>query len=98
MSCILAITATATRSTAVSVSTHLGIAEEDIIRGTALPENLKITVSCAADKDKVPIVLRVCSMVVACAYVSPNSPLAGPGAAAAGACLQLPVLNHCVLH
>lgn len=53
VSCILAITATATKTTAASVSGHLNIAEENIIRGTALPDNLIITVSCVEDKEKV---------------------------------------------
>eukprot|EP00731_Ephydatia_muelleri_P027095 Em0018g1195a len=52
VSCVLAITATATKSTAASVSSHLAIAVENIIRGTALPDNLTITVSCEEDKEK----------------------------------------------
>eukprot|EP00731_Ephydatia_muelleri_P027126 Em0018g1226a len=52
VSCVLAITATATKSTAASVSSHLTIAVENIIRGTALPDNLTITVSCEEDKEK----------------------------------------------
>ena len=67
VSCILAITATATKSTAVSVSGHLNIAEDNIIRGTALPDNLKITVSCAEDKEKVQ---RTCPAVCVCVCVS----------------------------
>ena len=112
MSCVLAITATATKSTAASVSSHLTIAVENIIRGTALPDNLTITVSCEEDKEKVseellviphalsncPIMLNICKVPSTPFKVPSRCLLAGPCAAVAGSHLQLPVLHHCVLH
>lgn len=53
--CILGLTATATRATALSVASHLSIAEENIIRGSAIPENLRITVSCDDDRNGVSV-------------------------------------------
>ncbi len=51
--CILALTATATHQTAVSVATNLGIVQENIIRGPTLPDNLHVSVSCDQDRDQV---------------------------------------------
>ena len=51
--CILGLTATATRTTALSVGKYLGIVEGDIIIGTTLPDNLQITVSCDQDREQV---------------------------------------------
>ena len=57
--CVLGLTATATRTTALSVASHLSIAEENIIRGTAVPDNLRITVSCDGNRDEVSSSLQV---------------------------------------
>lgn len=51
--CVLALTATATYQTALSVATHLGINQESIIRGPTLPDNLYVSVSCDQDRDQV---------------------------------------------
>ena len=51
--CLLGLTATATRATELSVARHLGVAEENILRGPTLPGNLNITVSCDQDRDQV---------------------------------------------
>ena len=51
--CVLALTATATYQTALSVATNLGISQESIIRGPTLPDNLYVSVSCDQDRDQV---------------------------------------------
>ena len=57
--CVLGLTATATRTTALSVASHLSIAGENIIRGSAVPDNLRITVSCDGNRDEVSSSLHV---------------------------------------
>ena len=57
--CVLGLTATATQTTALSVAKHLGIAPGNIIQGTTLPDNLKLSVSCESDREQVlPSVAR----------------------------------------
>ena len=53
--CVLGLTATATRTTALSVASHLSVKEENIIRGCTVPSNLHITVSCDENRDDVSI-------------------------------------------
>ncbi len=53
MYCVLALTATATHRTAVSVAANLCIDQANIIRGPTLPDNLRVTVSADQDRDKV---------------------------------------------
>ena len=53
MQCILGLTATATKTTALSVASHLSVAEENIIRGCTVPSNLHITASCDENRDDV---------------------------------------------
>ena len=53
MYCVLALTATATYQTALSVATNLGISQESILRGPTLPDNLYVSVSCDQDRDQV---------------------------------------------
>ncbi|XP_032227814.1 ATP-dependent DNA helicase Q4 [Nematostella vectensis] len=56
--CFLGLTATATQSTADSVAQHLGIADAGaVIRGAAVPPNLRLSVSRDRDKDKALIEL-----------------------------------------
>ena len=55
MQCVLGLTATATRTTALSVASHLSVTEENIIRGCTVPSNLHITVSCDENRDDVSI-------------------------------------------
>ena len=57
--CFLGLTATATRSTALSVCEHLGIVHrpEAIVRGATIPDNLNLSVSCDLNKDRVSILL-----------------------------------------
>ena len=53
VSCILALTATATRDTVNDLKTRLGISEEEgVIKGPILPNNLKLSVSRSRDRDK----------------------------------------------
>ena len=53
--CFLGLTATATRSTALSVCEHLGIVHrpEAIVRGATIPDNLNLSVSCDMNRDRV---------------------------------------------
>lgn len=51
--CVLGLTATATHVTELSIAQHLGVAKENILRGSTLPENLHISVSCDQDRDQV---------------------------------------------
>ena len=55
MRCFLGLTATATRSTALSVCEHLGIIHrpEAIVRGATIPDNLNLSVSCDLNRDRV---------------------------------------------
>ena len=53
MRCVLGLTATATHATSLSIARQLGVAEQDILRGPTLPDNLHITVSCDQDRDQV---------------------------------------------
>ena len=53
--CVLGLTATATRTTALSVASHLSVAEENIIRGTTIPSNLQISASCDDNRDDVSL-------------------------------------------
>ncbi|CAB4025820.1 ATP-dependent DNA helicase Q4, partial [Paramuricea clavata] len=52
--CFLGLTATATRSTALSVCEHLGIIHrpEAIVRGATIPDNLNLSVSCDLNRDR----------------------------------------------
>ncbi|KAM8786487.1 ATP-dependent DNA helicase Q4 [Rhynchonycteris naso] len=51
--CFLGLTATATRSTALDIAKHLGIAEEAIVRGpVTIPPNLHLSVSMDRDPDQ----------------------------------------------
>ena len=53
VSCILALTATATRNTVNDLKTRLSISgEEGVIKGPILPNNLKLSVSRAKDRDQ----------------------------------------------
>lgn len=58
--CLLGLTATATHETGLAVARQLGVAEEDIVWGAAVPGNLHISVSRDEDRDLV----RLC-----CVYV-----------------------------
>lgn len=53
--CLLGLTATATRATALNVAKHLGVVdgENAFIRGKAIPENLVLSVSRDEDRDNV---------------------------------------------
>lgn len=53
--CFLGLTATATMVTAASVAQHLGINDyqDATIRGSPVPENLRLSVSRDEDKDEV---------------------------------------------
>lgn len=51
--CVLGLTATATHTTGLSVARQLGVAEENIVWGAGLPENLHVSVSCDEDRDLV---------------------------------------------
>ena len=53
--CFLGLTATATKSTAISVAEHLGIDHrpEAIIRGATIPPNLNLSVSRDLNRDRV---------------------------------------------
>ena len=55
MKCFLGLTATATKSTAISVAEHLGIDHrpEAIIRGATIPPNLNLSVSRDLNRDRV---------------------------------------------
>lgn len=54
VSCFLGLTATATRSTALDVAQHLGVAEESVLRGQGtIPANLHLSVSMDRDPDQV---------------------------------------------
>ena len=50
---MLGLTATATHATGLSVARQLGVAEENIVWGASLPDNLNISVSCDEDRDQV---------------------------------------------
>lgn len=52
--CFLGLTATATRSSALDVARHLGVAEESILRGPGtIPANLHLSVSSDRNPDQV---------------------------------------------
>lgn len=54
--CFLGLTATATRSTALDVAKHLGVAKEGILRGpVTIPANLHLSVSMDRDPDQVGV-------------------------------------------
>lgn len=54
ISCFLGLTATATRSSALDVARHLGVAEESILRGPGtIPANLHLSVSSDRDPEQV---------------------------------------------
>ena len=53
VSCVLGLTATATHTTGMGVARQLGVADNDIIWGAAMPSNLHISVSRDADRDLV---------------------------------------------
>ncbi|XP_059971675.1 ATP-dependent DNA helicase Q4 isoform X2 [Mesoplodon densirostris] len=56
--CFLGLTATATRSTALDVARHLGVAEESILRGPGtIPANLHLSVSSDRDPDQALVTL-----------------------------------------
>ncbi|XP_066873773.1 ATP-dependent DNA helicase Q4 isoform X1 [Kogia breviceps] len=56
--CFLGLTATATRSTALDVARHLGVAEESILRGLGtIPANLHLSVSSDRDPDQALVTL-----------------------------------------
>ena len=58
VSCVLALTATATRRTVIDLMDRLGISEEEgVIKGPILPINLKLSVSRSADRDRALIEL-----------------------------------------
>ena len=58
--CMLGLTATATLTTACSVSQHLGIKDyqTSTVRGKTVPDNLHLSVSKDESKDKVRFVLH----------------------------------------
>ena len=55
--CFLGLTATATKSTALSVAEHLGITQrpDAIIRGATIPPNLNLSVSSDLNRDRVSV-------------------------------------------
>uniref|UniRef100_A0A8C0DIA4 ATP-dependent DNA helicase Q4 n=1 Tax=Balaenoptera musculus TaxID=9771 RepID=A0A8C0DIA4_BALMU len=56
--CFLGLTATATRSTALDMARHLGVAEESILRGPGtIPANLHLSVSSDRDPDQALVTL-----------------------------------------
>ncbi|XP_057592716.1 ATP-dependent DNA helicase Q4 isoform X2 [Hippopotamus amphibius kiboko] len=56
--CFLGLTATATRSTALDVARHLGVAEESVLRGPGtIPANLHLSVSSDRDPDQALVTL-----------------------------------------
>ncbi|XP_029058000.1 LOW QUALITY PROTEIN: ATP-dependent DNA helicase Q4 [Monodon monoceros] len=56
--CFLGLTATATRSSALDVARHLGVAEESILRGPGtIPANLHLSVSSDRDPDQALVTL-----------------------------------------
>ncbi|TKC44305.1 hypothetical protein EI555_001751 [Monodon monoceros] len=56
--CFLGLTATATRSSALDVARHLGVAEESILRGPGtIPANLHLSVSLDRDPDQALVTL-----------------------------------------
>ncbi|KAM5315537.1 ATP-dependent DNA helicase Q4 isoform 2-T2 [Glossophaga mutica] len=56
--CFLGLTATATRSTALDVAKHLGVAEEAVLRGpVTIPTNLHLSVSMDRDPDQALVTL-----------------------------------------
>ncbi|XP_013851840.2 ATP-dependent DNA helicase Q4 isoform X2 [Sus scrofa] len=67
VSCFLGLTATATRSTALDVAQHLGVAEESVLRGQGtIPANLHLSVSMDRDPDQALVTLlqsdRFCAL------------------------------------
>ncbi|XP_071503114.1 LOW QUALITY PROTEIN: ATP-dependent DNA helicase Q4-like [Diadema antillarum] len=73
--CILALTATATRTTSDSVAHHLGIADQPgaVIRGCSVPSNLHLSVSKDLDRERALIELlkgerfrRLRSIIIYC--------------------------------
>ncbi|XP_007464590.1 PREDICTED: ATP-dependent DNA helicase Q4 [Lipotes vexillifer] len=58
ISCFLGLTATATRSSALDVARHLGVAEDSILRGPGtIPANLHLSVSSDRDPDQALVAL-----------------------------------------
>ncbi|XP_059851424.1 LOW QUALITY PROTEIN: ATP-dependent DNA helicase Q4 [Delphinus delphis] len=58
ISCFLGLTATATRSSALDVARHLGVAEESILRGPGtIPANLHLSVSSDRDPEQALVTL-----------------------------------------
>ncbi|XP_054947304.1 ATP-dependent DNA helicase Q4 isoform X2 [Physeter macrocephalus] len=56
--CFLGLTATATRSTALDVARHLGVAEESVLRGPGtIPAHLHLSVSSDRDPDQALVTL-----------------------------------------
>ena len=51
--CVLGLTATATRTTALSVASHLNVSPENILPGSTIPSNLHVTASCDDNRDDV---------------------------------------------
>ncbi len=51
--CILGLTATATHTTGLGVAKQLGVADQDVVWGAAMPNNLVISVSRDEDRDLV---------------------------------------------
>ncbi|CAI8032574.1 ATP-dependent DNA helicase Q4 [Geodia barretti] len=49
--CVLGLTATATRTTALSVASHLNVSPENILPGSTIPSNLHVTASCDDNRD-----------------------------------------------
>lgn len=59
--CILGLTATATASTASIVARHIGVTDlqDGIVGKFQLPRNLRLSVSCVENRDKVHVLALV---------------------------------------
>lgn len=81
MRTFLGLTATATRSTALDVAQHLGIASSLAPGPTAIPSNLQLSVSMDRDPDQVGHCIALRNLGSCCLFLPPFP--AGTGDSAA---------------